>query len=353
MDDRQEQLHAFVELGDFFRRYYEYSMGRAPLVDGRTYPFEGFDNVIALSGHKNGWFTKENVLFAIESWGNLLTENHLHGWLEKYDMKNVQPKTVALIMAGNIPLVGFHDLLAVLLTGNSALVKLSSNDPVLIPFISDYLAQLSPSLTGRIKFTEGPLKSFDSVIATGSNNTARYFEYYFGKVPHIIRKNRNSVAVLTGRERPEDLYALGRDIFRYYGLGCRSVSKLFVPEGYDFDAFFNAIYAYNPIINQAKYANNYDYNKAVYLMSEYKILDNGFLILKNDKSYTSPIATLFYEGYTQLDTLKRQFQKDSEHLQCVVGNGIMDNEVPFGSTQNPSLTDYADGLDTVEFLLKT
>jgi hypothetical protein len=273
--------------------------------------------------------------------------------LDKYDISLNKTKTVAIIMAGNIPLVGFHDLLSVLLTGNNAVVKLSSNDTVLIPLMVEYLTDLDASFNNRVSFTEAKLPSFDAVIATGSNNTARYFEYYFGKKPNIIRNNRNSVAILTGNENDEELKALGKDIFTYYGLGCRSVSKLFVPENYDFDRFFTAIYDYRDIVNQAKYANNYDYNKAVYLMSEFKFLDNGFLMLKEDQGYSSPIATTFYEHYTSEDALLDKLKLDVDKIQCIVASGIVDNEVSFGKTQQPALWDYADGVDTVEFLLKT
>ncbi|HET8736463.1 MAG TPA: acyl-CoA reductase, partial [Pricia sp.] len=238
------------------------------------------------------------------------------------------------------------------LTGNRALVKLSSNDNVLFYFIRDYLISIEPLFENRIVVSEGTLEDFDAVIATGSNNTARYFEHYFGKVPNIIRKNRNSVAVLTGNESSAQLEALGEDVFRYYGLGCRSVSKLFVPEGYNFETFFTSIYRYHPIIQQHKYVNNYDYNKAVYLMSDFKILDNGFLILKEDDGYASPIASLFYEHYTSLKDLRERLERDEDRLQCVVGKGILDSEIPFGETQNPSLSDYADGVDTVDFLLR-
>lgn len=256
-------------------------------------------------------------------------------------------------MAGNIPLVGFHDLLAVLITGNKALIKLSGNDKILLPLVTDYLKHIEPQLENCIQFTEEKMVDFDAVIATGSNNTARYFEYYFGKKPNIIRKNRNSVAVLTGDETKAELNALGEDIFRYYGLGCRSVSKLFVPTDYNFDLFFQAIYEYRDIMNLAKYANNYDYNKAVYLMSEFKILDNGFLMLKKDSSYSSPIASLFYEHYADLTSLKKRLENDKEKIQCIVGSRVNSNEVKFGETQKPALSDYADGIDTVEFLLKT
>ena len=217
---------------------------------------------------------------------------------------------------------------------------------------SDYLSSIEPLFEKRIHVPEGKLENFDAVIATGSNNTARYFEHYFGKVPNIIRKNRNSVAVLTGEESPEQLKALGKDIFQYYGLGCRSVSKLFVPEGYDFDIFFTSIYSYHRIVQQNKYANNYDYNKAVYLMSDFKILDNGFLVLKEDESYASPIASLFYERYSSMEGLRENLTQDAVHLQCVVGEGVVEGEILFGETQTPSLGDYADGVDTVDFLLR-
>ena len=253
-------------------------------------------------------------------------------------------------MAGNIPLVGFHDLLCVWVSGHKAVVKLSSEDKLLLPFIVEQLRDRIPEWAEAVTFSDEKITDFDAVIATGSNNTARYFEYYFGKKPHIIRKNRNSVAVLTGKETQEELTALGKDIFQYYGLGCRSISKLFVPENYFFDAFFQAIYAYRDIINEQKYANNYDYNKAVYLMSLYKLLENGFLILKEDKSYASPIATLFYEYYTDTEALKKQLITDTEQIQCVVAKGLLPDEIAFGNTQIPQLWEYADNVDTLKFL---
>ena len=235
-------------------------------------------------------------------------------------------------------------------SGHKAVVKLSSEDKLLLPFIVEQLRYLIPEWAEAVTFSDEKVTDFDAVIATGSNNTARYFEYYFGKKPHIIRKNRNSVAVLTSKETQEELTALGKDIFQYYGLGCRSVSKLFVPENYSFDAFFQAIYAYRDIINEQKYANNYDYNKAVYLMSLYKLLENGFLILKEDKSYASPIATLFYEYYTDTEALKKQLITDTEQIQCVVAKGLLPDEIAFGNTQIPQLWEYADNVDTLKFL---
>ncbi len=353
MKDLNIRIKAFVKLGTFLQEFYEYDNKPIDLIGVKKKWFNDFDQKITLSGHKNGWYTKENILFNIKKWSELLTEPKLNSWLSNYDLSNITSKKVALIMAGNIPLVGFHDFLSVLITGNKVLIKASSNDAILLPFLTSYLIAVEPSLEKEISFIEGQLKDYDCVIATGSNNTSRYFEHYFGHKPNIIRKNRNSVAVLTGEETQEQLHALGEDIFRYYGLGCRSVSKLLVPIDYDFDVFFKAIFSYNSIIDSTKYSNNYDYNKAVYLMSEFKILDNGFLILKEDESYASPIASIFYERYASKEKVLNKLSQDQEKLQCIVASGICENEIPFGQTQTPTLTDYADGVDTVEFLLKT
>ena len=347
MSDHNRTFNAFVQLGGFLRTYCNGSSTESAWV-------EKANATVTLAKHKNGWFNPENVLFALQSWGDLLTKEKLSEWLSEYEVHGPKKnsKTVALVMAGNIPLVGFHDFLSVLFSGHKALIKLSSNDNVLFLFIVDYLISSEPSLKGKISYVEGKMNGFDAVIATGSNNTARYFEHYFGKGPNIIRKNRNSIAVLTGSETKDKLEALGEDIFRYYGLGCRSVSKIFVPTDYDFDVFFKSIYKFHPIIEQLKYSNNYDYNKAVYLMSEFQILDNGFLILKEDESYSSPIASLFYEYYSDSEVLKTRLKNDADQLQCIVSNGFTSEEIDFGTTQSPALSDYADGVDTVDFLLK-
>jgi hypothetical protein len=255
-------------------------------------------------------------------------------------------------MAGNIPLVGFHDFLSVLISGHSVLVKQSSNDNHLLPFLAKYLEYVEPIFKRNITFTEEKLTNFDAVIATGSNNTARYFEHYFKDKPSIIRKSRNSCAVITDNVTEQDFENLSEDVFRYFGLGCRSVSKLFVPRGYNFDSFFKGMYQKKDIINNAKYANNYDYNKAVYLMSEFDILENGFLMIKEDASYASPIASIFYEYYDTEENLKIKLQPDKEIIQCVVANGFTENEIPFGETQHPKLWDYADGVNTLEFLAR-
>ncbi|WP_333696048.1 acyl-CoA reductase [Flavobacterium sp.] len=348
---QNSKITAFVELGKFLAQFsLEKSQPQEAVLLNDVY-YTSFQDLLALSQSHNGWFTPEQVYFAVQSWAEALTEENLTKWLSRYEFSNVQPKTIGLILAGNIPLVGFHDFLSVLVSGHKVLVKTSSNDTHLIRFLAGYLQAVAPELKNRIEFTDGKLENFDAVIATGSNNTARYFAYYFKDKPSIIRKNRNSVAVLTGTESKEDLFLLGEDIFRYFGLGCRNVSKLFVPRGYSFDAFFEAIFPYQEVIQYEKYANNYDYNKAVFLMSNFKLWDNGFLTLKEDTSYSSPISSVFYEYYDDLERLKIRLAEDQELLQCVVSNGITANSIPFGQTQKPQLWDYADGVDTVDFLL--
>ncbi len=347
-----EKKNCFIALGKFLSQFSLDNSAKNPSVVNNDLFYDDFLKLIDLSQSHNGWFTPNQVHFAIQSWAEALTEVNLNYWLSKYDFSTVQPKTVALILAGNIPLVGFHDFLSVVISGHKVLVKTSSNDQKLLPFLAKYLISIHPELENFITFTEGKMENFDAVIATGSNNTARYFEYYFKDKPSIIRKSRNSVAVLTGNETSDDLANLGEDIFRYFGLGCRNVSKLFVPKGYNFDAFFQAIYEQKDVIYYEKYANNYDYNKAVFLMSNFKLLDNEFLTIKEDSSYASPISSVFYEYYEDVNEIKNRLEMDAEQIQCVVSNVITKNSIPFGQTQKPNLWDYADNEDTLEFLLE-
>jgi len=347
-----EKKKCFIALGQFLSQFnFDQNRKNEAVLHNDLY-FDAFANLIQLSQSHNGWFTPEQVYHAVQSWAKALTEDNLNTWLSRYDFSTIQPKTVGLILAGNIPLVGFHDFLSVLLSGHKVLVKTSSNDQHLIKFLAQFLVTTLPEMGNYITFTDGKLENFDAVIATGSNNTARYFEFYFKDKPSIIRKNRNSVALLTGKESHEDLVLLGEDIFRYYGLGCRNVSKLFVPKDYDFQPFFKAIYEYKDVIFYEKYSNNYDYNKAVFLMSNFKLLDNEFLTLKEDRSYASPIATIFYEYYEDLDTIKQRLENDKDQIQCVVSNGLTPNSIPFGKTQQPELWDYADNVDTLQFLIE-
>jgi hypothetical protein len=341
---------SFIELGRFLNQFSIDNNHKNENVLCNDAYFDSFIELIHLSQSHNGWFTPEQVYFAVQSWAKALQEDNLDKWLSSYDLSEVKPKTVGLILAGNIPLVGFHDFLSVLISGHNVLVKTSSNDQHLIQFLSNYLITIEPKLSECIKFTDGKLENFDAVIATGSNNTARYFEYYFKEKPSIIRKNRNSVAVLNGNETVEDLVNLGEDIFRYFGLGCRNVSKLFVPKCYNFDAFFKAIYEYKDVIYYEKYSNNYDYNKAVFLMSNFKLLDNEFLTLKEDSSYSSPISSIFYEYYEDIADLQKRLENESEQIQCIVSNNLIPKSISFGTTQQPELWDYADNVDTLTFL---
>jgi hypothetical protein len=348
----EQRINAFVRLGEFLSQFSVDGIQKNEKVLHNDLFFEEFKHQIQSAKDHNGWFTEDNVLYSINGWSKLLTKSTINQWLKKYHFNSIEPKTVAIIMAGNIPLVGFHDFMSVLISGHKVLVKQSSNDQHLLPYLAKYLEQVEPEFKGRIQFTNEKLEHFDAVIATGSDNTARYFEYYFKNKPSVIRKNRNSVTILTGNETEDELIGLSEDIFRYYGLGCRNVSKLFVPKNYNFDAFFKAMYHWHLIINENKYANNYDYNKAVYLMSEFDMLENGFLMIKEDESYASPIATLFYEYYNDVDSLKIKLSSNKEHIQCLVSKGFDADEVAFGQTQNPQLWNYADGVDTIAFLLK-
>ncbi|WP_158962821.1 acyl-CoA reductase [Myroides fluvii] len=350
--DLEAKKKAFITLGDFLRQFANNEFVKSEEVEYNDAFFSSFEALIESSVHYNGWFIKEQVIVAVKSWADALTAENIETWCSMYDFSREPRKKVGLILAGNIPLVGFHDFLSVLLSGNIALVKLSSNDQKLLPTLAAYLIAVEPQLKERIVFIEGKMEGFEAVIATGSNNTARYFDYYFSSVPHVIRKNRNSVALLTGAETPEQLTALGKDIFTFYGLGCRNVSKLFVPKDYNFDAFFQGMYAYKEVIEYERYANNYDYNKAVFLMSEFKLLDNGFLTIKEDASYASPISSVYYEYYDTLDEVVDQLRKDQDKIQCIVSNDLTEDSIAFGQTQHPQLWDYADQVDTLEFLLK-
>ena len=341
----------FVALGKFLSQFSENNSGKIAGVLHNDLFFDAFEDLIALSQSHNGWYTQEQVYFSIQSWATALTEDQLNEWLSKYELNEDSNKSVALILAGNIPLVGFHDFLSVLIAGYNVKIKTSSNDQHLLPFLAKYIIAIAPEFKDKISFVEGKLENFDAVIATGSNNTARYFEYYFKDKPSIIRKSRNSVVVLDGKETTAQLTALGEDIFRYFGLGCRNVSKLFVPKGYSFNAFFEAIFVYQDVIHYEKYANNYDYNKAVFLMSNFKLLDNGFLTLKEDSSHASPISSVFYETYDNLDELEKRLENEKDNLQCIVSNKLIANSIDFGQTQHPKLWDYADNVDTISFLL--
>jgi len=314
-------------------------------------PDEDFKNLMYSASNKNAWFNLEEVEKAVKALQQMLDPQDLELWFRDIVVSNT-PKKIGLILAGNIPMVGFHDVISVLATGNIALIKLSSADDQLLPALLKRLIAEEPLLEKHIIYVER-LSGFDAVIATGSNNSSRYFDYYFGKVPHIIRKNRNSVAVITGTEAPEKLALLGHDIFDYFGLGCRNVSKIYIPEDYDIKNFFEPIESFQNIINHFKYNNNYDYNKSIYLVNLTHHYDNGFLLLKEDSSLSSPLAVLYYEKYSNLAELEALLNGQTENIQCVVSATPLKLKVPvlgFGQSQTPKLWDYADNVNTIEFL---
>jgi hypothetical protein len=327
----EERIEAFGSLGAFLSQL----------------PDEQFQSIAEGARLENPWFTKDNVRMAFRSIASMLKHSDLTQWLHGYELPH-RPKTVALVMAGNIPLVGFHDLLSVLICGHHAQIKLSSKDSFLTRFMINKLIEIEPRFKDHLHVVER-LRDFDAVIATGSDNASRYFNFYFGKYPNIIRKNRTSLAILNGLETEDDFQELGIDIFSYFGLGCRNVSKLLVPESYVFDPLFRSVEVYQDIINHHKYVNNYDYQKSILLVNLVPFLDNGFLILQENERTVSPISVVYYEHYKDESDLGNKIAAVAEKTQCIVGRHQLAN-VPFGQAQYPSLTDYADNVDTLKFL---
>ena len=331
----QQRREAFISLGRYLLS-----------------PDEQLLHLINTAHFYNGWFTPAETLRAVTAYGNMLNPADLSLWMTEAETEPEAVKTVGLVLAGNIPAVGFHDILSVLAAGHTALIKLSSQDNKLLPAILEKLTAIEPAFKNRIVFTER-LTGFDAVLATGSDNTSRYFEYYFSKVPHIIRKNRNSLAVITGKESTGDLKKLGHDIFDYFGLGCRNVSKILVPEGYNFASLFEAIESFKNVQDNHKYHNNYDYNKSILLVNGTPHLDNGFLLLKKDNSLFSPLAVLNYQAYYSFAEVEHALNAESDSIQCVVTNAdlnIAPAKIAFGESQKPRLWDYADGVNTLQFL---
>ena len=345
--DLKERIQAFSDLGILFR---ENSSSQ------KIKTFQKWDSelnkLLKDSYQHNSWFTENNLKLSLKNWSAELNKKNIENWLENYKIELKSSKTVAIIMAGNVPIVGFHDLMCSLVLGFKCIVKLSSDDKVLIPLIVKFIQSRFDGFKEKVFFESNILKNFDAVIATGSNNSHKYFEYYFGKYPNLLRKTRHSVAVLNGNESDSELAMLSNDVFDYFGLGCRSVSKIFIPKGYDLDLLFNAFYNKRFVIDHNKYANNYDYNKAVYLMSEEKFYDNGFVILKEEKKLGSPIACVYFEYYDDLVQVKNIIKINNQNIQCVVSNEKIFNGISFGTTQCPKLSDYADNVDTLKFLLK-
>lgn len=313
-----------------------------------------YDRAVRLAMAANAWFTEENIGHAVEGVVHLLEPLNLRKWLAHYPLHHeIAKKDVGLILAGNIPLVGFHDLLCVLISGHTAHIKASSQDAVLPKYVLGLLVSIDSRFDQQVRWYDHLLSGFTHVIATGSNNTSRYFESYFGRFPNIIRKNRNSVAVLSGSESPSDLHLLGRDIFRFFGLGCRNVSKVYLPTGYDPANLLDALEGWKNIILHHKYRNNYDYQKAILLVERLPHLDNGFLLLRENAAIASPVATLHYSFYTDFEQLKAELSGQVNAIQCIVGQTELSglNLIPLGQAQLPDPWDYADGADTLAFLL--
>ena len=341
-----DRIGSFELLGNRLRRYHENSSEKdiVPLVGAAR-----------LAMIENQWFTLEFIRHALNSLGEALQPDNLHKWLSGYSEKiehTVTQKTVGVVMAGNIPAVGFHDFLCVLMAGHKLIGRLSSADARLLPAMAAFLIDMLPDWQNYITFTTGRLKDFDAIIATGNDNTARYFNFYFGKYPHIIRKNRNSIAILNGQENDETLQKIADDIMLYFGMGCRSISKIFVPEGYDFSSLITALDRYQNLSNHNKYCNNYDYSKSIFLVNQMTYIDAGCLLLKEDRALASRIGVLHYEFYHFINEVVDIVETDRNLIQCVVSNiPLPIHSVKAGESQTPALWDYADEVDTLNFLV--
>ncbi|PWT72890.1 MAG: acyl-CoA reductase [Bacteroidetes bacterium] len=329
--DLQHRIRLLVELG-------KYILGKN----------ESWQSARQKAFHENPWFTPEFIELATRQIGeDFLEKSKLENWINGYNSveKSGSMKNVGIVMAGNIPLVGFHDFLAVFLTGHKQTIKPSSKDNILIRHLVDQLYQMDPGTREFISFEE-KLKGCDAYIATGSNNSARYFEYYFAKYPHVIRRNRTSVAILDSRETDADLLRLADDVYSYFGLGCRNITKIYVPEDYDFLPLLNTFSKYNYLADHNKYKNNYDYQLALLILNKKFYMTNGSLLVTENASPFSPISVLHFEYYKDIRKVEESLE-GNEDIQCVVGNG----RLQFGRAQHPGLKDYADGIDTVRFLL--
>ena len=342
---KESLIEAFVQLGVVMRHFGLSRPWKNFELGITEAEFDRFSVVVASVRHHNGWFSEDMVRKALLNLGEGLTPDALQSWSSKYKFAT-EPKTVAVIMAGNIPLVGFHDFMCVLLSGHNIKAKMSSDDDKLFPLIAGFLFCFDPQLKERISFSDRKLQGFDAVIATGSNTSYLHFEQYFSKYPHVFRKNRTSVAVLAGAESDDELKGLSKDIFEFYGRGCRSVSHLLLPKAFEINRVFENIIHQSEVINNKKYGNNYDYNKTIHLMNQENLLDNNFVLLKETKDLSSPLGMLYYHFYENEAEVASYLEQHKESIQCRVGlDGL-----PFGSAQCPGLGDYADQFDTMNWL---
>ena len=339
------RITLFVKLGRFFSDYINNNL--------ESLEKNKFDKAINESILHNSFFSKKNILKSLLSWSNVLTKKSIDNFLSNYLIKiKKREKKVAIIMAGNIPLVGFHDFFCVILSGNFAVIKLSSKDSHLFKFILRFLVKENPDFSTKFDVVENKLQIFDAVIATGNNISANQFELYFKKYPKIIRRNRHSIAILNGNETKKEIELLANDIFYYYGLGCRNVSKIFIPNNYNLDILFKSFVLWNEVINKNSYANNYNYSRAIYLLNKEVFFDNGFVLLKESEKIGSPVGTIYFEYYKSDNQIKEMIKKNNEKIQCIVSNNNYRKTIKFGETQMPNLNDFADDIDTFNFLLK-
>lgn len=344
----EQRIAALQQLGEVLAAIGRGSSWPGHHIGVNEVEFNTLDQAVRQASAHNGWATEEHVRHACAAWGEAL--GGADPWLRNYPRladDRIVERTVGLVLAGNIPLVGLHDVLAVWASGHRARVKCSSQEPAMLPAVVQVLDRFAPGTAERIQFAHEQLGEVDAVIATGSDNTARYFEHYFGHLPRIVRRNRVSVAVLDGTESQAELTALGEDVFRYFGLGCRNVAKLYLPADFDLDRLFGAFFPWQEVARHAKYANNLDYNRALWLLDQVPFLENGFLLVREATALHSATATLHYERYTDRAAIDAELHSQRHRIQCVVGHG----QVPFGRSQHPALNDYADGVDTMRFLL--
>lgn len=312
---------------------------------------DALEEAVERAYYKNRWFTHDNTWRSLQSIaGNMLDAGKLEKWLAPYGFPdNKDPRRIGLVLAGNLPLVGFHDVLSTMIAGHRAMIKMSSKDKELLPHLLDQLATIDGDFAAHFELVER-LTDIDAVIATGSNNTARYFEYYFGKYPNIIRKNRNSVAILAGNESAADYLDLGKDVFSYFGMGCRNVSKLYLPTGFDPAEVLNGLEPFGAVMEHDKYRNNYDYHRSILLLNQDSHLASDFLMLLQREAIASPMASLHYEFYEDETDLQSKLNQHKNEIQVIASNDEKLGHVPLGKTQEPELWDYADDVDTMEFL---